>query len=76
MKLISCGDGRTTAWLWRDIRFERVDSRVNCSSCDKRTTNRQGRGVLNKTEKTGAENIHSRVEVEGVPRARFSNPTA
>ena len=55
---------------------ESNDSRDSCSSCDKRMTNRQGRGVLDKTEKAGAQNIHSRVEVEGVPSPSFSSPTA
>ena len=40
-------------------------------------TNREVKGVLDSTGKTGAENFHSRVWVEGVLSARFSsNPTA
>ena len=38
-------------------------------------TRQTGSGVLDQTEKTGAENIHSRVEVKSVPIARVSNPT-
>ena len=56
--------------------FYRVDSRENCGSCNKHTTNRQGRDVLDYTEKTGAKNIHSRVvEVESVPIVKVGNPT-
>ena len=55
--------------------FYGVDSRENCGISDKHKTNRQGRGVLNSTEKIGAENITPRIEVESVPIARVGNPT-
>ena len=58
-----------------NVVFYKVDFKENCSRCDKHTTNRQGRGVLDQTEKTGADNIRSRVEVESITIARVGKPT-